>query len=155
MRDPDDILDLTELAKELQLAPRTVKRVASHLGDKCFGNRWRFCWGTVMERVSNAYPAKESGKSVDGQNQHQWQASSDPDVCSRPKKEMEWTAARQWEVEKKAAIKTLLQQELTLPCALKQLGLKTDLLPEETTSVPQTPTVSDGLMLGGISTCTM
>lgn len=51
--------------------------------------------------------------------------------------------------KKKAAIKTLLQQELTLPCALKQLGLKTDLLPEETTSVPQTPTVSDGLMAWG------
>ena len=65
------------------------------------------------------------------------------------KKGVEWTAARQWEVEKKAAIETLLQQGLTLSCALTQLGLKTDLLPEETIPIQQTPTVSDGLIAWG------
>lgn len=54
MRDPDDILDLKTLAKALDLDPRTVKGVAVELGGKCFGNRWRFRWGTVMEIFNHA-----------------------------------------------------------------------------------------------------
>lgn len=65
------------------------------------------------------------------------------------KKGPEWTAARLWEVETKAAIQSLLEQGLTLPLALTKLGLKSDLHPEETTPAPQTHTVSDGLIAWG------
>lgn len=59
----------------------------------------------------------------------------------------EWTAARSWEVETKAAIQALLEQGLTLAQALRQLGLKTDLQPEET--APQTPTGLERLFTWG------
>lgn len=69
--------------------------------------------------------------------------------ASGRKKGPEWTAARLWEVDTKAAIQSLLEQGLTLPLALTKLGLKSDLHPEETTPVPQTHTASDELMAWG------
>ena len=148
MRDPDDILSLAELAKVLQLDPRTVKRVATQLGGKCFGTRWRFRWGTVMRYFNNANDPERPRKPVDGQDQYQRRAGGEPDVSGR-KKGPEWTAARLWEVETKAAIQALLEQGLTLPLALTKLGLQSDLHPKETTPAPQTHTVSDGLITWG------
>lgn len=63
------------------------------------------------------------------------------------KKGPEWTAARSWEVETKTAILALLEQGVTLPQALRQLGLKTALPPEET--VPQIPTGLERLLAWG------
>ena len=60
----------------------------------------------------------------------------------------EWTAARSWEVDTKANILTLLEQGLTLPMALQQLGLK-ELLPEEAAPAPQTPTGLERLLAWG------
>ena len=45
----DDILTLAEVSAALRLDPRTVRRVASRIGGRRIGNRWRFRWGTVME----------------------------------------------------------------------------------------------------------
>ena len=42
---PDDILSLREIAKELKLDPRTIKPIASQLGGRRIGYRWRFRWG--------------------------------------------------------------------------------------------------------------
>lgn len=55
----DDILTLTEVAAALRLDPRTVRRVASELGGRRCGSRWRFRWGTVMEWF-DAYTVKAS-----------------------------------------------------------------------------------------------
>ncbi|MDE7065390.1 MAG: hypothetical protein K2O70_07980, partial [Desulfovibrionaceae bacterium] len=58
---PDAILTLSEVCAALRLDPRTVKRIACHLGGRRTGRRWRFRWGTVME-FFNAYETQESGR---------------------------------------------------------------------------------------------
>lgn len=79
----DDILDVAQLAKELNLDQRTIKRVASQLGGRRFGNRWRFKWATVLEYFSNADSEKRQRQQVDGTHNNRWQANSLQDVSSR------------------------------------------------------------------------
>lgn len=61
----------------------------------------------------------------------------------------EWTAAKSWEVKTKADIEDLLQQGVTLPQALKQLGLKPNLQLENENPEPQTPTGLERLLAWG------
>lgn len=65
------------------------------------------------------------------------------------KKGPEWTAAKSWEVKTKSAIEGLLQQGLTLPQTLKQLGLKSKLQLENENPAPQTPTGLERLLAWG------
>ena len=80
---PEDILTLEELATKLRLDPRTVKRVASALGGKRFGNRWRFKWGTVMEYFNNANFETKQRQQVDGEGGYGRQAGGLQDVPAR------------------------------------------------------------------------
>lgn len=82
---PDDILTLGEVAVELHLDPRTVKRMAFTLGGRRIGNRWRFKWGTVLEYFNNADIETEQRKSLDGAGGDRRQAGGLQDVSARKK----------------------------------------------------------------------
>lgn len=79
----NSILTLKELAEELRLDPRTVKRVASELGGRRIGNRWRFRWGTVMETFNNAHVTQRQRQRLVGQGNGERQAGSLQDVPAR------------------------------------------------------------------------
>lgn len=80
---PDDILTLSELAAELRLDRRTIVRVASLIGGRQFGNRWRFRWGAVMEAFNDADTSQRQRQRLVGQGGDQWQADCLPDVSAR------------------------------------------------------------------------
>jgi hypothetical protein len=80
---PDDILTLGAVAEKLHLDPRTVKRIASLLGGKRIGNRWRFKWGNVLEYFNNADIETEQRQSLDGAGGDRRQASRLQDVSPR------------------------------------------------------------------------
>lgn len=82
---PDDILTLSEVAEKLHLDPRTVKRVASALGGRRIGYRWRFKWGAVLEYFNNADIETEQRKSLDGEGGNRRQAGRLQDVPARKK----------------------------------------------------------------------
>lgn len=82
---PEEFLTLAEVAEKLRLDPRTVRRVASILGGKRIGNRWRFKWGTVMEYFSNADFETGQRQSLDGAGGDGRQAGGLQDVPARKK----------------------------------------------------------------------
>ena len=82
---PDDVLSLAEVARELRLDPRTVRRVASTLGGRQFGNRWRFRWGAVMESFNDAKFTQRQRQRLVGQGDCERQAGCLPDVPARQK----------------------------------------------------------------------
>ena len=59
---PDAILSLTQMAEALHLDRKTVVRLASVLGGRRFGRRWRFRWGSAME-VFNANANQGQGNA--------------------------------------------------------------------------------------------
>ena len=63
---PDDILNLQEVAAYLRLDPRTVLRIASALGGRRTGRRWRFRYADVT-RYFNADITQEQRQRVDGE----------------------------------------------------------------------------------------
>ena len=82
---PDDVLTLRQVALRLQLDPRTVKRVASALGGRRIGYRWRFKWGAVLEYFNNADIETEQRKALDGAGGHRRQAGCLQDVSTGKK----------------------------------------------------------------------
>ena len=80
---PNDILTLGEVSEKLHLDPRTVKRIASALGGRRIGNRWRFKWGAVLEYFNNADFETEQRKSLDGAGGDRRQAGRLQDVPAR------------------------------------------------------------------------
>ena len=83
--EPDTILTLQQVARRLRLDPRTVKKIASLLGGRRIGYRWRFRWGTVLEYFSNAYVETGQRKLLDGESHRERQADSLQNVPGREK----------------------------------------------------------------------
>ena len=81
----DAILTLKEVAQELRLDPRTVKEVASSLGGRRIGYRWRFRWGTVLEYFNNADVETRQRKLLDGESHRGRQADCLQNVPGREK----------------------------------------------------------------------
>ncbi|MFI3272899.1 MAG: helix-turn-helix domain-containing protein [Pseudomonadota bacterium] len=79
----DEILTIKQVAKALKLDPRTLKSVASALGGRRIGYRWRFKWSAVLEYFDNAKFDSEQRQSVDGKGGHQGQTSCFQNVPSR------------------------------------------------------------------------
>lgn len=79
---PDAILTLTEISKALHLDRKTVVRLASELGGRRFGRRWRFRWGSVME-VFNANANQSQGECLAGQSSNQWPGGGQQDISAR------------------------------------------------------------------------
>ena len=78
--EPDDIISLQQLAEEFKLDPRTIKPIASTLGGKRIGNRWRFRWGTVMESFNDANFTQRQRQRLVGQGDAERQAGGLQDV---------------------------------------------------------------------------
>ena len=94
----DDILTLREVAAALRLDPRTVRLVASDLGGRRLGSRWRFRWGTVME-CFNAYATETSEQRMGRPCDDQWPRGGKQNLSTRPE---EWAGmARGTKLEKK------------------------------------------------------
>lgn len=68
---PDAILSLTQTCEALHLDRKTVVRLASVLGGRRLGRRWRFRWGSVME-VFNANANQIQRECLAGQSPNQW-----------------------------------------------------------------------------------
>ena len=135
----DDVLNLAQLAKALDLDPRTVKPLACELGGKRFGRIWKFRWGTVMESF-NAHDTKRSGQCVDGQGQHQRLAGGEPDVYrSQEGAGMDSPTTKSWEVKTKSAIEGLLQQGLTLPQTQRNNSAEVEAAARKRKSPPPDP----------------
>lgn len=81
----DAILTLTQISKALRLDRKTVVRLASVLGGRRFGRRWRFRWGSVME-VFNANANQSQGQCLAGQSPNQWQGGGQQDISARAQK---------------------------------------------------------------------
>ena len=84
--DSNEILCINQVAQRLSLDRRTVRRVASSLGGRRFGNRWRFRWGAVLEYFDNAYIETGQRKLLDGTGTYKWQTDRQQDVPSREKR---------------------------------------------------------------------
>ena len=82
-RDPDDIISLRQLAEVFHLDPRTIKPIASELGGRRIGNRWRFRWGTVMEAFNDADSSQRQRQRLVGQGDSGREAGGLPDVPAR------------------------------------------------------------------------
>lgn len=83
---PDDVVDLRVLEIKFDLDPRTIKPIASQLGGRRIGNRWRFRWGTVMEAFSDADSSKGQRQRLVGQGDSGRQAGGLQDVPARPER---------------------------------------------------------------------
>ena len=81
----DDILTLAEVSAALRLDPRTVRRVASRIGGRRIGNRWRFRWGTVME-FFDAYANQSERQRLAGKSNRQRQGGGQQTVSAGPEK---------------------------------------------------------------------
>ena len=79
---PDAILSLTQMAEALHLDRKTVVRLASVLGGRRFGRRWRFRWGSAME-VFNANANQGPGQCLAGQGSNQWPGGGQQDFSAR------------------------------------------------------------------------
>ena len=78
---PDAILSLNQMAAALHLDRKTVVRLASMLGGRRFGRRWRFRWGSAME-VFNANANQGQGECLAGQSDNQWAGGGQQDFSS-------------------------------------------------------------------------
>ena len=76
--DDDDILSTIQLAKRLEVDPKAIRRVASLIGGRRIGYRWKFRWGTVKEFFKNAYFETGQGQLLDGPCEGKWQADCEP-----------------------------------------------------------------------------
>ena len=76
--DDDDILSTIQLAKRLEVDPKAIRRVASLIGGRRIGYRWKFRWGTVKEFFKNAYFETGQGQLLDGPGEDKWQADCEP-----------------------------------------------------------------------------
>jgi len=76
--DDDDILSTIQLAKRLEVDPKAIRRVASLIGGRRIGYRWKFRWGTVKEFFKNAYFETGQGQLLDGPGEGKWQADCEP-----------------------------------------------------------------------------
>ena len=82
--EPDDILNLSEVADYLRLDPRIVLRVASQLGGRRTGRRWRFRYGDVTE-FFHANITQNQRQRVDGESCRGRQAGCLSTVSARKK----------------------------------------------------------------------
>ena len=115
--EPDTILTLQQVARRLRLDPRTVKKIASLLGGRRIGYRWRFRWGTVLEYFSNAYVETGQRKLLDGESHRERQADSLQNVPGREKACPGMAGRKEWEEEQKR----LAREGMTIPTALELL----------------------------------
>ncbi len=79
---PDAILSLTQISRALNLDRKTVVRLASDLGGRRFGRRWRFRWGSVME-VFNANANQIQRQCLAGQSDNQRPGGGQQDISAR------------------------------------------------------------------------
>ncbi len=79
---PDAILSLKQMAEALHLDRKTVVRLASVLGGRRFGRRWRFRWGSAME-VFNANANQGQGQCLACQGSNQWSGGGQQDFSTR------------------------------------------------------------------------
>lgn len=82
---PDEFLSLKELARRLNLDPRTVKRVAFQLGGRRMGQCWRFNWGAVLEYFRYADTETRQGEPLVGPRRDQRKTNHLQNVPSREK----------------------------------------------------------------------
>jgi len=83
--EPDDILNLREVADYLRLDPRTVLQIASRLGGRRTGRRWRFRFGDVTE-FFHAYITQDQRQCVVGEGCRGRQTGCLPTVPARQKR---------------------------------------------------------------------